>query len=60
MVDQPHNIFFFIVDQRRGDQTIDTRLKISRPATNWAANPCEPDDDRFFSFDFGPNREMYP
>lgn len=59
MTNRP-KIIVFIDDQWRGDWPLGTRFKISRPATNWGENPYEPDEERFYSFYFGPNREMYP
>lgn len=45
MTNRP-NIITFIADRWRGDWPLGTRLKISRPATNWGENPYEPDDQR--------------
>ena len=36
------------------EQTVDTRLGVSSPVTLWGENPYAPDDDRFYSFYFGP------
>ena len=35
-------------------ETVDTRLGISGACRPWGQNPYEPDDDRFYSFYFGP------